>query len=67
MTRAQNEEDPSKRNKHMMDLLALIFGSDDNVMDFMNAVAGAHKGVCSPENLINELKQMLEAINAKNS
>jgi len=67
MTKAQNTDDVMKASKSMMDLLALIFGSEDNVMEFMNAVAGAHKGVCKTEYLIAELNQMFDAINAKNS
>lgn len=67
MTWAQNAKDNSKQNKYVMDLLALIFGSDENVWDFMNAVAKTHKGVCESDVMLGEIKQMLEAINAKNS
>ena len=67
MTKAQGTDDVMEAGKAIMDLLALIFGSDDNVMAFMNEVADKHKGVCSTTDMIRELREMLDATDAKNS
>lgn len=67
MTRAQNTEDAAEAGKYVMDLLALIFGSNDNVYAFMNEVARTHKGMCQTKDLIKELSDMFEGLNAKNS
>ena len=66
LTRGQNADDPMVSSKAIMDLLTLIFGEEDNVMEFMNEVARTHKGVCSTKYLISELCEMLDAIKAKN-
>ena len=50
----------------IMELLSFIFGSDENCFAFMNEVAAVHKGVCLPKDLISELQEMFEALNAKN-
>ena len=67
MTKAQNTEDAMEASKAVMDLLALIFGSDDGVYEFMNEVARTHKGMCQTKDLIKELTDMFEDLNAKNS
>ena len=67
LTRAQSVDDPMEAGKAIMDLLALIFGSQDNVLIFMNDVADKHKGVCQTKDLITEIQQMFEGLNAKNS
>lgn len=67
VTRAQNTDDPMTMSKAMMDLLTLVFGSEDNVLAFMNEVAAKNKGLCNSEKMLNELSDMFEAINAKNS
>ena len=68
LTKAQkNEDDPMEASKDIMNLLTLIFGSDDNVLDFMNEVADKHKGVCSTHDMIAEMQEMFDAINSKNS
>ena len=67
MTRAQNTDDPMVASKTIMDLLALIFGSEDNVLVFMNEVADKHKGMCQTKDLIAEITDMFEGLNAKNS
>ena len=66
LTRAQNTDDPMVSIKAMMDVLTLIFGAEENVLDFMNEVARTHKGVCSTKFLISELLEMLDALKAKN-
>lgn len=67
MAKAQKTDDPMEMSTAMMDLLSLFFGSEDNVMIFMNAVAEKHKGVCDVKNMIAEINDMFEALNAKNS
>lgn len=67
LTKSQNTDDLMESGKAIMDLLSLIFGSDDNVMSFMNEVADKHKGVCSTGDMIREMREMLDAIDAKNS
>lgn len=66
-SRAQNIEDPAEAGKAAMDILSLIFGSEENVLTFMNEVARVHKGVCQSKDLWAEIQQMLESLNAKNS
>ena len=67
MTKSQNTDDMMEAGKAVMSLLSLIFGSDDNVMVFMNEVAAKHKGVCSTTDMIRELREILDAVEAKNS
>lgn len=67
MTKAQSTDDLMEAGKALMNLLSLIFGSDDNVMAFMNEVADKHKGVCSSTDMIRELREILDATEAKNS
>lgn len=50
----------------VFDMLTLIFGAD-GVMPFMNAVAEKHDGICSTEAMVQELNDILESINSKNS
>lgn len=50
-----------------MGILKLIFGSDEGVLQFMDAVASANNGVCDITIMITELNEMFEALNAKNS
>ena len=50
-----------------MGVLKLIFGSDEGVLQFMDAVAPANNGVCDITIMMTELNEMFEALNAKNS
>ena len=68
LTKAQDEEaDVSDISKAVMNLLQLIFGTDEGVIGFMNAVAAMHDGVCDVKNMLAELTEMFDALNAKNS
>lgn len=68
MTKAQSEDaDVSEKSKAIMGVLNLIFGNDEGVISFMNAVASTNKGVCTVELMLSELTEMFDAINAKNS
>lgn len=63
----EDKESMLKAADAMSNLLTLIFGTDENVMAFMNEVAAKHKGMCNAKYMIVELNDMLEAINGKNS
>ena len=67
LTKAQNSKEPLGQGKAVMDLLTLIFGSDEGVYTFMNEVADKHKGVCGVKDMLSELQEMLDSLNAKNS
>lgn len=66
LVRMQKASDPIEMAGSMNELLALIFGSDENTYAFMNEVAAKNKGVCSAKNMLVELTEMLNALNAKN-
>jgi len=51
----------------VFDLLALIFGSDEGIMAFMNEVATHNKGVCDTKVMVSEIMDIFEGIKAKNS
>lgn len=63
----EDTESMLKANEALSDLLILIFGTDENVLAFMNEVALKHKGMCDRKHMIAELNDMFEAINGKNS
>lgn len=56
-----------KKGALVFELLGLIFGSDDKVMEFMDEVASKHGGFCTNESMIAEINDIFEAIGAKNS
>lgn len=63
----EDKESMVKASDALMDILILIFGTDENVIAFMNEVALKHKGVCDAKHMIAELNDMLDAVNGKNS
>lgn len=68
LAKAQDEDaDVSEKSKAIMGILKLVFGNDDGVINFMNAVASVNEGVCNVEVMLSELTEMFDAINAKNS
>lgn len=67
LARAQDEEaDVTDQSKAIMGILKLIFGTDEGVINFMDAVAAVNGGVCNVKTMLAELTEMFEAINAKN-
>ena len=52
--------------KNMFEMYGLLFGGQDGMIRFENAVAAAHGGICTQQLLISELNEILEAIKAKN-
>lgn len=68
IARVKNESiSKEERSEDTMNLLKLIFGSDEGVIGFMDAVAATHEGVCEVTVLMSELNEMFEALNVKNS
>lgn len=70
MTKLQSKEvkeDQAAASDCVFKVFKLIFGTDEKLIEFMNAVAAANDGVCSVERLIEELLDMFEALNVKNS
>lgn len=68
LAKAQDDEsDMSEKSKAMMGMMKLIFGSDEGVISFMDAVASVNNGVCNVESMLSELTEMFDALNAKNS
>lgn len=59
--------DESEQADAVMGLMRLIFGSDEDVLQFMNAVAAVNDGVCDKDVMWAEIKEMLDAVNLKNS
>lgn len=59
--------EPMEASKGVFDLLGLIFGSQENVLSFMNAVAESNDGVCDTTTMLAELTNMFEVIGAKKS
>lgn len=48
-------------------LLEVIFGTEEGLMLFMNEVAAHHDGLAAPAVLIDELNDIIEACDLKNS
>lgn len=68
LTKAQDKDaDMETIGKAVMGLLQLIFGTDEGVINFMNAVAAKNKGVCDVSTMLEELSEIFDAVNAKNS
>lgn len=68
LSKIQDEElEITQKNQALFSLLELVFGSGDGVRLFLNEVASKHDGVADPTSLINELTDMFEALNLKNS
>ena len=68
LAKAQDEDaDVSEKSKAIMGILKLVFGNDEGVINFMNAVAATNDGLCNVEVMLSELTEMFDAINAKNS
>lgn len=62
-----SEADMGEQSKAVLGILKLIFGTDEGVITFMNTVAACNDGICNVEKLLAELKEMFDALDAKNS
>ncbi len=68
LSKAQDKElGVEEQSKAVVGILGLVFGSDEGVITFMNAVASTNKGVCDVQTMLSELTEIFDAINAKNS
>ena len=68
LTQAQNDKlEMGEQSKAIFGMLNLIFGTDEGVLEFMNAVAATHDGVCDVTTMLAELNEIFDAMNAKNS
>ena len=56
-----------EQSKAVTGILKLIFGTDEGVIQFMDAVAAVNNGICDVKNMLAELTEMFDALNAKNS
>lgn len=67
LSKFQNKDIPvEEQSKNLMGMLALIFGDDEGVINFMNAVASKNKGVCDVKTMLKEMSEMFDALNIKN-
>lgn len=68
LTKAQDESiELEEKSRAIMGILKLIFGTDEGVITFMDAVAATNDGVCDVKTMLGELTEMFEALDAKNS
>ena len=67
LSKFQNKNIPvEEQSKNLMGMLALIFGDDEGVINFMNAVASKNNGVCDVKTMLKEMNEMFDALNIKN-
>ena len=52
---------------YIMSLVEIIFGGEEGTIAFMNEVAAKNKGVCDTTTMMNELGEIIDAVNLKNS
>ena len=58
--------DVVEKGKHVINMLKLIFGTEEGVLQFMDAVAAVNDGVCDTTTMLSELTDMFDALDAKN-
>lgn len=67
MTKVQDSDaGPEEQGKAVIGVLKLVFGTEEGVINFMNAVANVHDGVCGAKEMMSEWTEMMEALNVKN-
>ena len=68
LSQIKNEKlDVVDRGAHVVNMLRLIFGTEEGVIQFMDAVAAVNDGVCDNKTMLSELSEMFDALDAKNS
>lgn len=67
LTKAQTSNEPTEQSNAVFSLLKLIFGSEESLVVFMDAVASTHEGICNTTIMMSEITEMFEAINLKKS
>lgn len=63
----QKDLEETEAANTVMGMLKLVFGTDENVLCFMDEVANKHDGVCDVKSMMGEMMEMLEALDIKNS
>jgi hypothetical protein len=67
LAKVQDESaDMGEKSKAIVGLLGLVFGSDEGVLNFMNAVAAVNDGVCGVDQMLHELTEIFDSLDAKN-
>lgn len=66
LVKMKRAKEATETAEAMYDLFNLIFGSDEGTYTFMTEVANKHDGVCSADNMLVELTDMLDTLKAKN-
>lgn len=59
--------DKMQQSEALFSLLELVFGSGQGLDDFMNEVAFKHDGVADVQSLIDEITDIFNAVDLKNS
>lgn len=68
LTKVQDKDvKPEEQGKALVGILKLVFGTDEGVIQFMDAVASVHDGVCGVTEMVAEFTEIFDAVNAKNS
>ena len=68
LSQINNEKlDVVDRSGNVVSMLKLIFGTEEGVLQFMDAVAAVNNGVCDNKTMLSELSEMFDALDAKNS
>ena len=67
LVKMRDKSDRMKQAEYMYRLLDMMFGGDEGVILFENEIAKHHNGICTEKDLINELQDIFEAMNLKNS
>ena len=67
LSQINNEKlDVVDRSSNVVSMLKLIFGTEEGVLQFMDAVAAVNDGVCDNKTMLSELSEMFDALDAKN-
>lgn len=68
MTRIQaNDTTELEKGNALMSILKLFFGTDEGIEAFFSEVAAKHDGVADISSLMDELNDIFDAMNVKNS
>lgn len=68
LTKLQGKNtDELEKGQALMSILTLFFGSDEGLELFFNEVATKHNGIADIHSLMDELDDIFDALNVKNS
>lgn len=60
-------EDRMVKSTAFFDFIKFLFGGRQGAIDFQNAVASAHDGVCRVEDMTQEVNEIMESLGLKKS